>query len=112
VVDRTPAVGESVIETYEIGGRRNDATWTTLELDAPRRWRFSARSEQMGGGAEIAYTLTPQGDGTRFRRELYYQGPNLLFAILNALQLKAVMERDSAAALQNVKRDTEAAARK
>jgi uncharacterized protein YndB with AHSA1/START domain len=112
VVDRTPAVGESVIETYEIGGRRNDATWTTLELDAPRRWRFSARSEQMGGSAEIAYTLTPQGDGTRFRRELYYQGPNLLFAILNALQLKAVMERDSAAALQNVKRDTEAAARK
>jgi len=111
VVDRTPGVGESVIETYEIGPRHDDATWTTVELDAPRRWRFTARS-RLGGGAEIAYTLSPSGNGTRFRRELFYQGPNLLFAVLNALQLRAVMERDSATAMQNVKRDVEATAPK
>jgi uncharacterized protein YndB with AHSA1/START domain len=111
VVDRTPAIGESVIETYDIGGRQDDATWTTVEIDPPRRWRFSARSQRLGGGAEIAYTLSPSGNGTRFRRELYYQGPNLAFAILNALKLRSVMERDSATALANVKRDAEAAAK-
>lgn len=111
VVDRTPAVGEAVIETYEVAGRRDDAKWTTVELDAPRRWRFTARS-QSGGRAEIAYTLSPTSSGTRFRRELYYQGPNLAFALVNALTLKAVMERDSAVALTNVKRDMEAAGAK
>ncbi|HEX9278473.1 MAG TPA: SRPBCC family protein, partial [Casimicrobiaceae bacterium] len=50
VVDRTPAVGETVIETYEIAGRGGDATWTTRELDPPRRWAFEATSEG-GGGA-------------------------------------------------------------
>jgi hypothetical protein len=100
-----------VVETYDIAGRSDDATWTTVELDPPRRWRFTARS-QRGGGAEIAYTLQPTASGTRFRRELYYEGPNLLFAILDALKLKSVMVANSAAAVQNVKRDTEAAARK
>jgi uncharacterized protein YndB with AHSA1/START domain len=112
VTDRTPAAGESVIETYEIGGRRDDATWTTVELDAPRRWRFSATSAHRGGSAEIAYTLTPIDSGTRFRREMYYRGPNLLFALLNQVELKAQIERDSATALANVKRDVEAAAPK
>lgn len=108
VVDRTPAVGEAVIETYEIAGRRDDATWTTVELDAPRRWRFTARSDR-GGSAQIAYTLAPTAAGTRFRRELFYRGPNLAFALVNALKLKRVMVRDSAVALANVKRDMEAA---
>jgi hypothetical protein len=79
-----------------------------VELDAPRRWRFVARSGS-GGSAEIAYTLMPAGAGTRFRRELMYRGPNLAFAILDRLRLRDVMRRDSAAALANVKRDLEAA---
>jgi len=112
ITDHTPPVGESVVETYEIGGRRDDATWTTVELDAPRRWRFSARSEKRGGGAEISYTLTPTASGTRFRRELYYEGPNLLFALLNRVALKSQIERDSTTALANVKRDMEVAAPK
>ena len=32
VVDRTPAIGESVIETFEVAGRGGDATWITREL--------------------------------------------------------------------------------
>jgi hypothetical protein len=111
IVDRTPGVGESVIETYEIAGRRDDATWTTVELDPPRRWRFVAQSKG-GGRAEIAYTLAPAGDGTHFVRELYYRGSNLAFGLVNAVKLRPVMERDSAVALANVKRDVEAATRR
>ncbi len=107
VVDRTPAVGETVIETYEIAGRGGDATWTTRELDPPRRWAFEATSEG-GGGARIVYTLTPIANGTHFERDIHYRGPNLLFGIANALKIRAVMDRDSATAVANVKRDVEA----
>ncbi len=107
VVDRTPAVGESVIETFEIAGRRGEATWTTRDVDPPRRWAFDAMSE--GGGARIVYTLTPANGGTRFVRDIHYRGKNLLFGMLNAVSVHAVMERDSAAAVANVKRDVEAA---
>lgn len=106
IVDRTPRVGESVIETFEIADRRGDATWTTLELDPPTRWAFEAKSAS--GGARIVYTLTPTATGTRFERDIHYYGTNLLFGIANALKIGAVMERDSAQAVENVKRDVEA----
>lgn len=110
ITDRTPAVGESVVETYEIGGHRDTITWTTVELEAPRRWRFTASGEH-GGSAEIAYSLTPTAAGTRFRRELFYRGPNLAFAIADRLRLREINAGDSATALANVKRDVEAAAK-
>jgi uncharacterized protein YndB with AHSA1/START domain len=104
VVDRTPAVGESVIETFEIAGRRGDATWTTREVDPPRRWAFDASE---GGGTSIVYTLTPIANGTRFERDIHYRGSNLLFGLVNATKIRAVMESDSARAVANVKRDVE-----
>jgi uncharacterized protein YndB with AHSA1/START domain len=107
IVDRTPAVGESVVETFEIAGRRGDATWTTRELDPPRRWAFDATSPG-GGGASIVYTLTPAPGGTRFQRDIHYRGPNLLFGIANAVTIRAAMESQSAIAVANVKRDVEA----
>ena len=106
IVDRTPAVGESVIETFEIADKRGDATWITRELEPPRRWAFEASSSD-GGGARIVYTLTPTANGTRFERDIHYYGPNLLFGLLDALKIRAVMERDSAVAVANVKRDVE-----
>lgn len=108
VTDRTPAVGESVVETFEIAGRRGDATWTTRELDAPRRWAFDATSEG-GGGASIVYSVTPGARATQFVRDIHYRGPNLLFGLANAFRIRDVMIRDSATAVANVKRDVEAA---
>jgi uncharacterized protein YndB with AHSA1/START domain len=107
VTERTPAVGESVIETFEIAGRRDDATWVTVELSPPRRWVLTAAAPG-GGGARIVYTLSAKDGGTLWERELDYRGPNLLFGALNALQIRAVMESDSAQAQANVKRDVEA----
>lgn len=107
IVDRTPKVGESVVETFEVGGRLNDATWTTTELNPPRRWAFSASSAG-GGSADIVYTLAAKDGGTVFERELSYRGPNLLFGLLDVLKVRAEMESDSSKALANVKRDVEA----
>jgi uncharacterized protein YndB with AHSA1/START domain len=107
IVDHTPPVGQSVIETFEVAGRRDEATWTTIELNPPRRWAFSAASTG-GGSARIIYTLTPKDGGTLYEREVTYRGPNLLFALLNSLKIRATMEADSFKALENVKRDVEA----
>lgn len=106
VTDRTPKVGESVVETFEVAGRRGDATWTTLELDPPRRWVISSGAPG-GSYAHIVYTLTAKDGGTVWERDLIYRGSNLLFGLLNVLQIRTVMEADSAKALANVKREIE-----
>jgi uncharacterized protein YndB with AHSA1/START domain len=107
VVDRTPQPGETTIEDFEIAGRKGRATWTSAAVDPPRRWEFTGQG-QGGGSAHIIYTLTPRGTGTYFERDLVYRGSNLLFAIANALKLRAVMEADSAEALRRLKRAIEA----
>jgi len=109
VVDRTPQPGEQTIEDFEIAGRKGRATWTSIAVDPPRRWEFAGHGEG-GGGAHIVYTLTPTSSGTHFERELVYRGPNLLFAIVDALQIRAVMEADSAEAVRRLKRAIETAA--
>jgi hypothetical protein len=83
------------------------ATWTTAELDPPRRWVITS-GVPGGSYAHIVYTLTGKDGGTVWERDLIYRGPNLLFGILNILQIRTVMESDSAKALANVKRQVEA----
>lgn len=106
-VDRTPGVGESVVETFEIAGRHGDATWTTVELDPPRRWVIASGAPG-ASYAHIVYTLSAKDGGTVWERDMTYRGSNLLFGILNMLRIRAVMESDSAKAQANVKRDVEA----
>jgi uncharacterized protein YndB with AHSA1/START domain len=107
VTERTPQIGESVVETFEIAGRRGEATWTTAELDPPRRWVIVSGAPR-SSSARLVYTLTAKDGGTVWERDLTYRGANLLFGILNALQIRSVMESDSAKALANVKRQIEA----
>jgi uncharacterized protein YndB with AHSA1/START domain len=106
VVDRTPRPGEKTIEEFEIAGRKGRATWTSIAVDPPRRWEFEGHGEG-GGGAHIVYSLTPTAAGTHFQRDLSYRGPNLIFAIVNAFEIRAVMEADSAEAVRRLKRAIE-----
>ena len=107
ITDRTPKVGETVVETFEIAGRRDDATWTTAELDPPKRWVIVSGTPGRSY-AHIVYTLNATDGRTVWERDMTYRGSNLLFGVLNALQIHAVMESDSAKAQANVKRDVEA----
>ena len=108
IVERTPKVGEEVVETFEIAGRRGDATWTSAELDPPRRWVIVSGGPG-GSYARIVYTLSARDGGTLWERDMTYRGSNLLFGLLDALQIRAVMEADSARAQENVKRELESA---
>ena len=102
-----PMIGESVVETFEIAGRDGDATWTTVELDPPRRWVIASGAPD-ASYAHIVYTLSAKDGGTVWERDMTYRGSNLLFGILNMLRIRAVMESDSAKAQANVKRNVEA----
>jgi uncharacterized protein YndB with AHSA1/START domain len=107
ITARTPEVGEQVVETFAIAGRVAEATWTTVELDPPRRWSLTSTAPG-GGSARLVYTLRGSALGTVWERDLAYRGPNLLFGILNLVQIRAVMDADSLAAVANVKRQLEA----
>lgn len=106
VIDRTPQPGEQVIEDIEVAGRRFQAAWTSVAVEAPRRWEFGGQAGG-GGRANIVYTLNPSGTGTRFVRDLTYSGPNLLYALVNAVWIRGVMEADSAEAMARLKRGAE-----
>jgi uncharacterized protein YndB with AHSA1/START domain len=107
VVDKTPSPGEQTVEEFEIAGRRGRATWTSVAVDAPRRWEIEGRTEG-SGGAHIVYTLTPTVSGTHFQRNIVYRGDNLMFALANALKIEAVMDADSTEALRRLKLAVEA----
>jgi uncharacterized protein YndB with AHSA1/START domain len=107
ITARTPQIGEQVVETFEIAGRRAEATWTTVELDPPRRWILTSTAPG-GGSARLVYMLRGNDLGTVWERDLTSRGPNLLFGIINLVELRAVMEADSREALANVKRQLEA----
>ncbi len=106
ITARTPNSGEQVIETFEIAGRRAEATWTTIEIDPPRHWILTSTAPG-GGAARLVYTLRGNDLGTVWERDLTYRGPNLLFGIMNLVRIRAMMEADSREAVANVKRQIE-----
>lgn len=99
--------GETATEDFIVAGRRGTVVWRVRERDAPRRWVIEGRGEDDGVAgatlAKISYTLTPDGSGTRFRRELVYPAPNLLFLALNATFIQSRVEAESAQAVAQLK---------
>ena len=63
---------------------------TDLGLPPQLESLLDSLSEREAG--VVSYTLTPTEGGTRFERSFEYRSPNLLFAILNALSLRARVE--------------------
>jgi uncharacterized protein YndB with AHSA1/START domain len=102
VTDHPLRVGEQVTEEFSVAGRRGRATWTVKARDAARRWVIEARPEE-GGSAVITYTLTAQGKGTRFQRELAYTMPGPLWALLDLLVIRRRIRAESAQALRRLK---------
>lgn len=100
--DHSALPGESVMEAFNVAGRRGRVRWTVREREAPRRWVIEGAVEG-GGGGTITYTLTPEGDGTRFEREFVYAIRQPLLRLLDRLLLRRRIERESAEALRRLK---------
>jgi uncharacterized protein YndB with AHSA1/START domain len=108
--DHPLALGEAATEDFVVAGHRGRAKWTVTLRETPSRWRIEAEVDGRKAGV-ITYTLTEEGTSSRFVREFVYRSPNLLFALLNRLSIRAQVEAESAEALRRLKRVMEAAPR-
>jgi uncharacterized protein YndB with AHSA1/START domain len=104
--DHTLKVGEQVTEDFDVAGHKGRALWTVAERDAPRRWAIDGKVEG-GGSGHVTYTLTGNGDKTRFEREFVYPRPNLLFALLDEITIRRRIEAESAEAVRRLKFELE-----
>ncbi len=100
--DHSLEIGEQVTEEFRVAGRRGRVVWTVREREVPRRWAIEGQVVG-GGGGTVAYTLTPNGDGTTFEREFIYATRGPLLALLDRLVLRRRVEAESAEALRRLK---------
>jgi hypothetical protein len=101
--DHSLAPGEKVTEDFVVAGRAGRVVWTVVKRDPLREWIIEGDIDGRNAG-RITYALTPVAEGTRFERELIYQSPNLLFAMLNRISIRSRVEQESDEAVRNLKR--------
>jgi uncharacterized protein YndB with AHSA1/START domain len=104
--DHSLLVGEEVMESFLVAGRRGSAHWTVREREEPRRWVIFGQVDG-GGVGTITYTLTSQDGATFFEREFTYEMNNPLLALLDQLVLRRRIEAESAEALRRLKQHLE-----
>jgi uncharacterized protein YndB with AHSA1/START domain len=100
--DHPLQVGEQVTEEFRVAGQPGSAVWTVRERQAPHRWVIDGASEN-GNRATITYTLTAQGDGTHFQRELAFAEIRPLGEAMDPAELGRHIEAESALALRRLK---------
>ncbi|VVD87076.1 polyketide cyclase [Pandoraea nosoerga] len=93
--DRPLALGDEVAEEFRLAGRHGILHWRVIEAKPPLTWRAEAEVNRRPS-AQVRYTLTPDGSGTRFERDFIYRTPNLLFLILDPLFVGPRMRAESA----------------
>ena len=107
-MDHPLQIGESVIEDFQVAGRRGRVTWRVIAREPNRLWRITGNIEGRESGA-VSYSMAPTATGTHFVREFEYRTPNLLFALLNRLSLRSRIEAESAQAVRQLKERLESA---
>lgn len=104
--DHSANPGEIIVEHIRVGNRQDRVTWKVTEKLAPSYWEFEGKGDH-GGSAVIIYRLSERPGGTLFLRELRYQMPNLLLALLDWVYVQFLMRKQSLSALHNLKRELE-----
>ena len=99
--DRPLVKGETMLELITVAGRRNEALWTVLTCDAPRRWEIGTDTE--AGTAHIVYRIMPTSVGCRFHRTLDFRSKGWPWRALDSTLTRWILERQSARALANLK---------
>ena len=102
-------VGEHATEEFSLGGRHERIRWIVRESSRPRRLVISGKADD-GGTATISYTLTPESQGTRFKRELIYHIPALFVEPGDFLSSHNRLQAESAESLRRLKRMLEGGA--
>ncbi|WP_150551318.1 SRPBCC family protein [Pandoraea soli] len=107
--DHSLAVGEKVAEEFRLAGRHGIIHWKVVEAKPPLEWRLEGEMNRRPSG-EVRYTLTPDGTGTRFERDVVYRTPNLLFLMLDPIFIGPRMRAESAQGAKQLEQVFETAA--
>ncbi|MFK0375204.1 SRPBCC family protein [Pandoraea sp. NPDC090278] len=109
MTDHPLTVGEEVAEEFRLAGRHGILHWKVVEAKPPFEWRIEGEVNRRPSGA-VRYTLTPDGTGTRFKRDFMYRTPNLLFLILDPVFIGPRMRAESAQGAKQLEQMFEALA--
>ncbi|MCE4058763.1 SRPBCC family protein [Pandoraea sputorum] len=109
MTDHPLTVGEEVAEEFRLAGRHGILHWKVVEAKPPFEWRIEGEVNRRPSGA-VRYTLTPDGTGTRFKRDFMYRTPNLLFLILDPIFIGPRMRAESAQGAKQLEQMFEALA--
>jgi uncharacterized protein YndB with AHSA1/START domain len=93
--------GETIVETIKFGIARDRFTWKVVERIPPNRWVISGTSDNRQK-VRIVYTLTPEGDGTLWEREMRFDIPKSL-ELLDRLLFSKLVRRNSETAVRQLK---------
>jgi uncharacterized protein YndB with AHSA1/START domain len=93
--------GETIVERIAVAGRRDEATWTVVACAPPRRWEIATVTAN--GAAHIVYRIAATPEGCRFHRTLDFRSRRLPWRWLDGTLMRAVLSRQSARALANLK---------
>jgi uncharacterized protein YndB with AHSA1/START domain len=93
--------GETIVEKVKFGIARDRFTWKVVERKPPNRWVISGTSDNRQK-VRIAYTLTPDGEGTLWEREMRFEIPKLL-ELPDRLLFSKLVKRNSETAVRQLK---------
>lgn len=95
-------LGESVVEAFNVAGRRGQVVWRVVSREPGRLWRIEGTIDDHVAGV-VTYTLEDRAGGTHFVRRFEYPSRTLLFALVNAITLRERVEAESQTAVQRLK---------
>jgi uncharacterized protein YndB with AHSA1/START domain len=101
VPNRPLTVGETMIETIAVAGRRGEAQWTVQACSPPQSWEIATDTDN--GTAHIAYRITATDTGCRFHRTLEFRSKRWPWRALDSTLTRWILERQSLRALGNLK---------
>ena len=101
VPNRPLTTGETILEFIAVAGRHDQAVWTVVSSEPPRRWEIV--TDTQNGAAHITYVVTPTNRGCCFQRTLQFRSKRFPWRLLDSTLTRWILTHQSARALHNVK---------
>jgi hypothetical protein len=103
---RPLTVGEHAVELIAVGRRRDEAEWVVRECQPPHLWEIA--TETANGVGHIVYRVRETAGGCHFHRTLQFRSKRWPWRALDSSVTRWLLVRQSARALENLKRLLEA----
>lgn len=101
VPNRPLTTGETILEFIAVAGRHDQAVWTVVSSEPPRRWEIV--TDTQNGAAHITYLVIPKDHGCCFQRTLQFRSKRFPWRLLDSTLTRWILMNQSARALRNLK---------